>query len=396
MHTREELRERQALPLNIKILMTQHRIREWVNYYGEDGVYISFSGGKDSTVLLDLVRDRYPNVPAVFVDIPTQYPELREFVKTFDNTIILKPKINFFKVCEKYGFPIFGKEIAECVEMSRKYLTAVNARQNALTDRQTVKGYWAFADLVGMSRRGKAKETEKYKNLKQGIIPSEVLENAPARTKQLLGQYPHREKGKETGEYSNMYDRSQYKFMLNAPFEISNMCCKVMKKQPVHSFSKQSKRVPMTAQMAEESRLRTSAWLKNGCNAFESKNPISNPMSFWTEQDVLEYIRQKDLKICSVYGDVLTDDEEMGQITWSECGIQGFDEKQPYHCTGCQRTGCVLCGFGAHMPDDERFLLLKETHPKMYQFLDVAQNSGYTMRQAIEWINENSNKYIKL
>ena len=47
----------------------------------------------------------------------------------------------------------------------------------------------------------------------------------------------------------------------------------------------------MTAQMASESRLRTSQWLKNGCNGFNMKSPISNPMSFWTEQDVLLYIR---------------------------------------------------------------------------------------------------------
>ena len=108
-HTLEELQEKQALPLELKIRLTQTRVRAWINEYGEDGVYISFSGGKDSTVLLDLVRNEfgYKNIKAMFVDVPTQYPELRQFVKTFDNVDIVKPKTNFFEVCSKYGFPLF-------------------------------------------------------------------------------------------------------------------------------------------------------------------------------------------------------------------------------------------------------------------------------------------------
>lgn len=120
-HTIDELRYRQALPLDLKLSMTKNRIREWINYYGQDGVYVSFSGGKDSTVLLDLVRQNYPKVKAMFVDVPTQYPELRQFVKTFDNVDIIYPKANFMQVCERYGFPLFSKEICENVNGARKY-----------------------------------------------------------------------------------------------------------------------------------------------------------------------------------------------------------------------------------------------------------------------------------
>lgn len=45
MPTKDELRQLQALPLDLKIARTQQRIREWVRHYGIDGVYISFSGG---------------------------------------------------------------------------------------------------------------------------------------------------------------------------------------------------------------------------------------------------------------------------------------------------------------------------------------------------------------
>lgn len=101
-HTIDDLLEFQSYPLSVKIEMTKHRIREWINRFGEDGVYISFSGGKDSTVLLDLVRKDYPNVEAAFVDTGLEYPEIREFVKQFDNVTWLKPKMNFKKVIEKY------------------------------------------------------------------------------------------------------------------------------------------------------------------------------------------------------------------------------------------------------------------------------------------------------
>ena len=87
----------QSLPLESKVLMTERRIAEWIERFGEDGVYVSFSGGKDSTVLLHMVRRLYPNVPAVFVDTGLEYPEIREFVKTIDNVVWLRPKMNFKK-----------------------------------------------------------------------------------------------------------------------------------------------------------------------------------------------------------------------------------------------------------------------------------------------------------
>ena len=73
---KNELIMLQSLPLDIKIAKSKRRIQEWIDYYGEDKVYISFSGGKDSTVLLDLVRQVNPNIPAVFVDTGLEYPEI--------------------------------------------------------------------------------------------------------------------------------------------------------------------------------------------------------------------------------------------------------------------------------------------------------------------------------
>lgn len=136
-HTITDLYQMQSLPLSAKIQMTERRITEWVDKFGEDGVYVSFSGGKDSTVLLHIARRLFPNIKAMFVDVPTQYPELKRFVMTFDNVDIVKPKISFAKVCEIYGFPLISKEVSECVSGARKYLTKLLIENPQLTDRQT-------------------------------------------------------------------------------------------------------------------------------------------------------------------------------------------------------------------------------------------------------------------
>ena len=136
-HTISDLYQMQSLPLSAKIQMTRQRIRGWIDEYGEDGVYVSFSGGKDSTVLLDIVRKDYPNVKAVFVDTGLEYPEVRRFVKTFSNVDWLRPKMNFRQVIEKYGYPFISKEVSETVYYARKYLTKVREFEESLTDRQT-------------------------------------------------------------------------------------------------------------------------------------------------------------------------------------------------------------------------------------------------------------------
>ena len=236
-----------------------------------------------------------------------------------------------------------------------------------------------------------------------GHDPADYRTGNNARLQILNGTYPHRSKGKTSEESSRMYDRSRYKYFLDAPFEISNQCCNIMKKQPVHKYHKDTGRNPITAQMASESKLRTHHWIKNGCNGFDLKIPTSNPMSFWTEQDVLLYIKTRNLPICSVYGDVVFDTDAEGQVEGqmdlSEMTQYGlFDTgTRPLKTTGCNRTGCVLCGFGCHLekPDEARFVRLKETHPGLYGLLDVIENNGVTYRQAIDWINEHGNMNIK-
>ena len=393
-HTISDLYQMQSLPLSAKIRMTEQRIRGWYEHFDGD-VYVSFSGGKDSTVLVDIVTQMgYTDVPLVFVDTGLEYPEIREFVKSYgDRVVWLKPKLTFKQVIEKYGYPFFSKEISESVSDSRKYLTRLRERENASTDRQIP--YAAhFADLLGIERRNG--ENEAYNRIKMGDIPS-----IPIRVQQLLGTLKNKD-----GVNKSMFDRSKYIFMLDAPFEISNRCCGIMKKTPAHKYGKETGRKPITAQMASESRQRTQKWLQNGCNGFEMKSPISNPMSFWTEQDVLLYIKEKNLPICSVYGDVVEDiegtDAVEGQMTmsdipgWEDQGI--FDaERPPLKTTGCNRTGCMFCGFGCHMEKGEgRFERMKKTHPKQYDYIMRPwEEGGLNYKEVIDWINDHGNLNIR-
>ena len=154
-HDIGELHQLQALSLNEKVERTRARIKQWVDYYGLEHVYVSFSGGKDSTVLLDIARSMYPNIKAVFLDTSLEFPELRQFVSTYDNVEFLKPKMNFRQVIEKYGYPLISKEVSECVMGARIYLTKLLDEEslNRQTDRQTCRmlsSIVSYADKASM------------------------------------------------------------------------------------------------------------------------------------------------------------------------------------------------------------------------------------------------------
>ena len=176
LHTIQELKMRQSLPLDVKIRMSQLRIREWIDEFGEDGVYISFSGGKDSTVLLHLVREINPNIPAVFIDTGLEYPEIRQFVKGFDNVTWLKPKMTFKQVIQKYGYPFISKEVSECVYGAKKYLTELD-RANTITktDRQTDRHHYSYRynQLFGIGQYAK-----KEKGIKTRRPESKTVDHA--------------------------------------------------------------------------------------------------------------------------------------------------------------------------------------------------------------------------
>jgi 3'-phosphoadenosine 5'-phosphosulfate sulfotransferase (PAPS reductase)/FAD synthetase len=111
--------------------MTELRIRQWYEYWDGE-VYLSFSGGKDSQVLLHILRGLYHDVPAVFVNTGMEFPSIVKHVKEFDNVVWLKPKMSFWRVIEKYGWPAVSKEQSQFIhELNRtKAEYIINRRLN--------------------------------------------------------------------------------------------------------------------------------------------------------------------------------------------------------------------------------------------------------------------------
>lgn len=203
----------------------------------------------------------------------------------------------------------------------------------------------------------------------------------------------------------SMFSCVRYQFFLDAPFEIGQQCCGVMKKAPVSRYHKETGRQPIVAMMASESRLRTQKWLHQGCNAFDAAKPMSMPMAFWTEQDVLQYIWQYKIPIASVYGDVVVDYKKQGdvegQMSFRDLGgdWEMFDTDRPLlKTTGVERTGCMFCGFGCHLekPGEGRFERMKVTHPKQYDYImRPKEQGGLGYKEVIDWINEHGNLHIR-
>lgn len=160
-------------------------------------------------------------------------------------------------------------------------------------------------------------------------------------------------------------------FLVDAPFKVSSYCCDKMKKQPGKKFQRTTGMKPILGTMACESINRRKNWLHNGCNIIGKKDAKSQPISFWTEQDILEYIKKYDLSYASVYGEILQ------------------DNKGKYYTTGCHRTGCVFCGFGCHLEKEpNRFQQLKQTHPKLWEYcMKPWAEGGLGMKEVLSYIN---------
>ena len=112
---------------------------------------------------------------------------------------------------------------------------------------------------------------------------------------------------------------------------------------------------PIIGTMASESKLRLQSWILNGCNSFDTKKPKSQPLSFWTEKDIWDYIKTRGLNYSKIYD------------------------------MGYERTGCVFCMFGlwSEPKYNNRFIRLKKTHPKLYKY--CMENLG--LKEIINWVD---------
>jgi len=292
-----QLKQMQSLPLEAKIVKSQLRIKEWYDYWNGQ-VYVSFSGGKDSTVLLHLVRSMYPNVPAVFADTGLEYPEIKEFVRSTKNVTIIRPEMTFKSVIEKYGYPVISKRQARYIREART----------------TNSEYLYRLRTEGIKRDG------------------------------------------SIASYAKISDKWLY--LIDAPFKIDDKCCYVMKKRPFTIYERETGRRPYIGTMASEGRTRELNWLQHSCNAFDLKRPTSQPISFWLEEDIWDYLKRYNIPYSKIY--------DMG---W-------------------ERTGCMWCAFGVHLEDEpNRFQRMAKTHPKLYEYcMKPASEGGLGLAEVLDYI----------
>lgn len=248
---RWQLRQMQSLPLPAKIVKSKQRIREWYEYW-DGNVGVSFSGGKDSTVLLHLVRVIYPEVPALFVDTGLEYPEIRQFVKNTENVSTVKPTMKFREVIREKGYPVATKKVARMVS----------------------------------------------------VLQNPTPKNRHSRRLYLTGI-------KRNGERSHYFKlpRKWHK-LIDAPFRVSDACCYIMKIEPFGRHEKATGQKQLAGTMATDSERREHSFLqRGGCNSF--KHGVSLPLSFWDTQDILRYITEHNIPYCPVYGDIV---EQNGKL----------------------------------------------------------------------------------
>ena len=242
--TSDMLKEWQSWTLDRKIAKSKQTIRDWYNH--NDGkVYIAFSGGKDSSVLLHLIRTMYPEVPAVFSNTGLEFPELVKFARSVDNVEEIRPVMTFKEIVEKHGFPLISKLQAEYIERFKS--TKSDKVKERLLGRD-------FIGRDGRTQKARFAISEKWQKL------------------------------------------------ITAPFKTTSKCCKILKKDPFKIYNKRTGLKAYVGTMASESEMRRRSFLKTGCINYGQN--LATPIAHWNESDIWDYIAAFQVPHCAeIYKD---------------------------------------------------------------------------------------------
>lgn len=302
-----ELRQRQSLPLEMKIFKSIRVIEEFYERYDGD-VYIS-RGGVDSAVVSWLAQQSIYKDKIENVSIASCEPVENTRLNKSEGVILLKSETGKMEVITEYGYPLVSKDVA--MKVSRY----TRSKLDWAKDRR-LNGY--------LGKNGKW--------LMDSAIPK------------------------------------KYQGLIYAPFELSEKCCDVTKKKPIKKYEKETNKHPITGEMASESRLRQTEYLRHGCIMHDKKRVKCTPIGFWTSQDIKELLIK--------YPNIPYPKEIYGTIIRNEQNELKF--------SGEQRTGCEICAFGI-MFDQDRFERMKKNKPNMYNY----------MMKGGKWIRKDLYRWVK-
>lgn len=367
------------MPHDQKVFWAKTRIKEFFKEceeYNKLGpknpiteITISFSGGKDSTVLLDLVSKVHKEIKSKFFIVPAYaveitFPSTIKFIKDvvedyrkenkyIKEPLLVPPKLPWNDILETKGYPIFSKQISVLINRVKRSKT-----KNGLTQ-------WFFGVNEEITN------TAKYKLSKQRLF---LLDD------NMINKWP-KLKDKELIEYFKKY---------NEPYFFSEKCCDYVKGNLKHD-----NRPSFIGVTTEESEMRKKSWIQNGCNIFNSKNKKSRPISIWKSSDIWKYIKDNDLPINPAYG--YKKDKPL--------------EEQKYNFN---RLGCSACPFGSAIEerkiislkkkniykDDDpevlnRFEKLLKFYPNIYNS-QVISTGMYRVLIDMDIKINNDEKYMKL
>ena len=217
-------------------------IRDVIHKYGEDKFYISYSGGKDSTVLHYLIDEALPGnrIPRVYADTGIEYNDVKAFVRSMadhdDRITIIKPSVNIKQMLERDGYPFKSKEHSNIVRV--------------------------------------------FQNSGRGLTVNRYL----------------------SGDCRNPCPQVlRYQFSDKNTLKISDKCCRRMKKEPFNNWMKANgKAVTMTGMMASEDGQRKrieSCIITEKDGHLKKFHPLLKASEEWEEW----YIRERNIKLCKLY-----------------------------------------------------------------------------------------------
>lgn len=218
-------------------------IKDVFRIYGEENFYVSFSGGKDSTVIHHLIDEVLPNnrIPRVFCNTGIEYEAIVKFVKEMkkhdDRIVIIDPSKNISVTLKEDGYPFKSKI------HSRKVAT--------------------------FQRSGMGKTVDEYVNGERGkyLCPKAL----------------------------------KYQFSDDFNLKVSGKCCDRLKKEPFKKWEKENSRnVCITGMMSQEGGARESI---KGCVITDNDGKIKkfHPLLKVTEEWENWYIKRNNIQLCELY-----------------------------------------------------------------------------------------------